>query len=100
MGSRADHRHIATEHIDELRQFVNGCTAQEVAEFGLSRVICGCLQFIRVRIDLHRAEFQAVELLARIACPFLTEKDRSRRRQFDADCGKTPYERIDAHQEN
>lgn len=97
--SRPYDRHVAFQYIDELWQFVDRASAQEVSELGLARVVLRGLQLVRIGIDFHRTEFVDHEALAVVACSLLLEIDRTGRRELGADIDKDKDERIDGAEE-
>ena len=83
--TRAHDAHVAQQHVDELRQLVDVRLAHDVAPLRLPRVVLRCLQRVRLRVHLHAAELQAVELLSVQAVALLTEEDRTRHSDFRDD---------------
>ena len=81
--ARSDERHVAEEDVDELRQFVDVGAAHEVADARFARVVLCGLFAVAVGIDVHGAEFVAVEFLAVESTAFLAEEDRPRAGEFD-----------------
>ena len=71
-GTRAHDRHLANEHVPELRQFVKPVFAQYVANardaFVVGRREC---RAVFLGIDAHGAEFQYVERFLVIAYALL-----------------------------
>ena len=82
---RADQAHVAFEHIDKLRQFVQARCPNERSEPGAARIV-----FLRpdragllLGIDAHAAEFQHLKHAAVQAAPFLTVEHRAGAGELD-----------------
>ena len=75
--TRTDEAHVARENIEQLRQFVEACPAQELARTGdkLIRLFKIGGRKIR-RTVFHRAKFFDFEQLVALADPVLPEYDR------------------------
>src|SRR6266542_1242130 len=95
-GARSDKRHIADEHVDELREFVEAPAAEEATKPGNARIsrnfekarIAGVVQvrqppFLEVGANAHRTELEHSESLPTKASPILSEEYRTRGIQSD-----------------
>jgi hypothetical protein len=61
MGARADERHLAAQHVDQLRQLVEACAAQPAPDRRDPPVIDARLHERRGGIVAHGAELQQLE---------------------------------------
>ncbi|MNR39620.1 hypothetical protein D3C85_1578440 [compost metagenome] len=77
MRARADQGHAALQHVDELRQFVDGGAADEAADGGDARVFAGGLLDLLVVVHAHRAELVDLDHLTVPAVALLLEQDRA-----------------------
>ena len=86
MRARTDHTHPPLQHVDELRQFVEGIAAQEGAEAGHALIGAPRLLYDRAVLgDRHGAEFVNLYLASIEPVAALPEQHRSSGAQFDAD---------------
>ncbi|MPN31307.1 hypothetical protein SDC9_178781 [bioreactor metagenome] len=83
--SRAYKAHFSAEHVEELRQFVDAGLADKAAEAGLARVVVGRPGGVFLAVDAHGAKLIHLEQLFIFADAVLTEDDRPRAGEFDAD---------------
>ena len=85
LGSRADERHVAPQHVPELRQFIDARPAEQAAHRRASRVVVSRPDRtgLGFGVLVHRAELVDGELLAVQAHPLLPVEDRPRRRAAD-----------------
>ena len=85
MRPRPDDRHIATQHIEKLRQFIQRCSPQKSAHVGDPRIVPrGLPKPALVRcMMVHRAEFQHPEAGIGEADAALAEQDRAGAFQAD-----------------
>lgn len=67
--------HVASQHIEELRKLVDVGLPHEVAKGKLAWVVLRSLCQVGILVDVHRAEFNALEGLAVDARSVLTEED-------------------------
>src|SRR2546429_2533958 len=84
--ARTDHAHSPLQHVDELRQLVEGVAAQEGAEAGHALIVARRLpdDFAVLR-DPHRTELVDLDLPAIEAVAALPEQHRPGRAQLDPD---------------
>lgn len=75
--ARADQRHAALQHVDELRQFVDGGAADEAADGGNTVVVAGGLLDFLVVVHAHGAELPHLDDLAVPAVTLLLEDHRA-----------------------
>ncbi len=80
MRAWPDQRHLAAQHVEQLRQFIERKAAEERADAGNPRVVAGRLaQMPLVRCVMgHRAEFQGFEGQVAVSCSTLAKQDRAR----------------------
>src|SRR5262245_12021205 len=79
---RSDDRHIAKQHIEELRQFVNAGFTQPFADGGDARItLRGLYDAFAIFENAHGPEFVDDELPAVEAAPPLPEDNRACRVQ-------------------
>src|SRR5437588_6332218 len=74
---RADHAHLAADDVPELRQLVEGQSAEQLADARDPRVaaVDGRAGADRLRADDHRPQLEELELGAVLADPPLPEAD-------------------------
>ena len=90
---RADERHAAAEHVEQLRQFVERGLAQDAADGGDAVVVLGgLLHDGAVFADAHRAEFPDADFFAAEAVALLAEEDGAGRGELDR-AARTPAAR-------
>ena len=78
MRPRADQRHVAGEHVEELRNLVDVPAPQEAAEPGQSRIVAGGLRDHRAVVErAHGAKFDDAERLLIEAVAALHEENRA-----------------------
>ena len=88
---RADQAHVAPQHVEQLRQFVEVRRAQDRAEPRLARVVRRRhLRAVRLGIDPHRAELQHHERPAVQPAPLLPVEDRAGARELDEHARSRP----------
>jgi len=89
LGTRADNAHIALQHIEKLRQFVDARPAQEGAELRAAGIVLHRpLRIRRLLIrHMHGPELVHDEGAPIQPHPLLLEDDGTRRRQLDPDGG-------------
>src|ERR1700744_2914649 len=75
MGTRSYDRHVATQHVVELRQFVEARAAQESAHFGDARIVARGLPDGAFWLDMqtHRAKLVNREYVTVCTFAFLLE---------------------------
>lgn len=79
--ARANEAHVAAQHVDELREFVELPQAQDAADAGDFRVMQrGDGRAARAERDAHGAKFEDGEVGAATANALLKEQDRALRR--------------------
>lgn len=83
VGAGAYYRHVAHQHVDELREFVDAAFTQEVAEARFAGIVQGGLQGVALRVHLHGAELVAPEFPSVFSTALLLEEDGTRRGDFD-----------------
>ena len=90
LGARADQAHVAAEHVEELRQFVDAQQPDDVAHPGDPAVVGrGPLRLaVFLGIGAHAAELGDLEVLAVVAHPLLAVEDRPAAFQLDGDGGQ------------
>lgn len=78
VGARADHRHAAGEHVEQLRQLVDAGLADEATDPGDAVVVAGGLAFgVGVGpFRVHRAELEDPDQPVVVAVAFLPEQHR------------------------
>lgn len=81
----ADQRHVAEQHIEELRQFVQRSAANELADLGDARVFTRGLLDHLVVVYAHGAELPDLDDLVVHAVAVLLEDDGPRRGELDGD---------------
>ncbi len=88
-GPRADDRHVAAQHVEELRELVDARAAQERAHSGGAAVgrRSPDRAGLGLGVDGHRTEFKQVELDAAAPDAPLPVQDRSARLQMHRDSG-------------
>ncbi|MNZ83638.1 hypothetical protein D3C78_1023710 [compost metagenome] len=83
MGAWADDGHVAKQHVDELRQFVQRSPANECPHFGNAVVVARGLDHIRTIFHHpHAAELPHLDRTAIDAITLLPEEHRPRRAEF------------------
>ena len=81
---RADEAHLALQHVDELRQFIERGATQEPSDRRDARIGLRCLaDLAAVLEDGHRPELVDENLLALESVTALLEEHRSRRGELD-----------------
>lgn len=95
--ARADERHVALDHVEQLRQFVERVPPDEAADPGDPRVLAdleqhsgtdvviGDVVLVLVGADDHAAELVHRERGSAASHPLLTEEDRSSAADLDRD---------------
>src|SRR5579872_5286809 len=98
LGSRSDERHLAAQHVKELRQLIEAEAADESAD--ARDAIVELRRPRRVRADAHRAKFENPERTSALTDTLLTEKDRPRtfRANCDSDCKQGRTQQDDRNQ--
>ena len=88
VGAGADKRQVALEHVEELRQLVDGSLADEASDLGDARIALGDehLGFRVAHLGIHRAELEDVDDLVVEAVPLLPKDHRSLGIELDGDC--------------
>src|SRR3989344_1979380 len=91
-GSGSHERHLASQYIPNLREFIQAGFSQEIADSCYSRVVLGGPYGPRFlfRVPAHCSEFQNLKSFARLAKSFLFVKYWTGRACFDSQ----RYERI------
>jgi hypothetical protein len=86
LGPRSDERHLAAQHVHELRQLVHLGTAEERPEAEHTRIV-GRRHSRRPlgRVDVHRPELEHLERHATASHSAGTEERRSGTREPDAE---------------
>ena len=74
MGAGPDQGHVATEHVEELRQLVDARAPQEAAEAGDARVAAGRLSIAGAGFVPHGAELVDLDDIAEAAVTLLPEQ--------------------------
>jgi hypothetical protein len=83
LGARTHQRHVAAQHVPQLRQLVQAGAAQDLADTG-DAVIGGDIpRVVAVGVDPHGAELQQLERMAVLADPDLAEQHRPWARHLD-----------------
>ena len=90
LGPRADQRHVAADHVPQLRQLVDVGPAQEPADLG--HPVVGGLgpadDAVGLGVGAHRAQLHDLELLAVLAEAALAVEHRAAVLELDGDrCG-------------
>ena len=75
--------HVALEHVEELREFIDVGLSYEITEGEFTRVVLGGLYLVGVLVDMHRPEFIASERFAIESRPLLLEEDGAWTLPFD-----------------
>jgi hypothetical protein len=85
---RPDQRHVALDHVEQLRNFVEAGLAQNSPHRRHARVALDRLPYAAhvARIDAHGAELVDLEAAVPIAVAVLIEQHRARRRRLYRDC--------------
>ena len=87
--TRSDERHVAAQHVQKLRQFVDVQFADDAADARDAIVVRGRLFDVAVVLHrLHRAELADAERLLVEAIATLEEQRRTARFELDGDCGR------------
>jgi hypothetical protein len=68
---------MALQHIEELRQFIDGRASNETADRGDARIFTAGLADLVVVVQAHRAELPDLDNLAVPAVALLLEDDRA-----------------------
>src|SRR5581483_11571633 len=72
LGARTDHRHVAAQDVEELRQLVERGAADEFADLRHARVADRReASAVLLRVGAHRAELEDLERLAAAPDPLL-----------------------------
>ena len=81
----AHQRHLASQHIKELRQLVQPKPAKKLSDAGSAWVVLGCPHRAGLRLGVgpHRTEFVHPEQNPVLAHTHLSVKDRPARGQLD-----------------
>ena len=75
--ARAYDTHVAQEHIEELRSFIEVCFAKELAYSRHTGIVVGSLFQVGISVYTHGAKLEAIELHALKAGSFLNEEHRT-----------------------
>jgi hypothetical protein len=111
-GTRSDQAHLATEHVDYLRQLIQSAVPQpqtsanrlgitEIVEFrhrafGSHQLIQVLPMHVRLGVDGHGPEFQAETCLAQMTYALLLEQNRAARNNLN----ENSYEQAGRHPTN
>src|SRR5690606_12143561 len=86
MRAGTDEAHFTAQHVDQLRQLVDGGAPGKGSDSGDAGVAGADLRHLAAGLgDRHRAEFPDVEGLAVEAATLLTVEDRARAVELDPD---------------
>src|SRR5882757_3521955 len=103
--TRPHYGHIALQHIQELRQFIDTRRSQEPSDTRHSRIVARRLRNgWPILLNNHRPKLEYNELLAIKSFPVLPKNHRTWAIKFDRDRGEShdgreKYQRHDGHQD-
>src|SRR5690606_32615504 len=84
--TRSNDRHIAFQHIEKLRQFVQTCFSKNFPQFGNTRIISFSWFPIVFLIRSHGSKFQAIKFLPVYSISFLCEENGTSLRKRNCNC--------------